>query len=103
MKVHKVRLKQTQPKLAAEEWQRVVHAAAHRQCRTVHVRLMDRAAQSYKTSLPVNEGCDLRRRIAEDQAELPFGRSVIVPVGMIGIFNLATDVTVEEVIEAPDR
>ena len=103
MKVLVVGLEQAQSQVTTQERQRVIQAAANGQCRTVGVGLMVRAAQPYETSVRVNERRDLRSRVAEDHTELSGRRSVIVPVGMIGIFDLSTHVAVEEVANTPDR
>ena len=64
---------------------------------------MVRAAQPHETSVPVNERRDFSSGVAEDHTQLSGRGSVIVPVGVIGIFNLPTHEAVEEVANTPDR
>ena len=103
MEVLIVCLEQAQPEVATEERQSVIHTTADGQCRAIGVRLVVGATQPDKPGVCMNERRNLRGRVAENHTQLSGRGSVIVPVGMIGIFELPTDVAVEEVAHATNR
>ncbi len=61
------------------------------------------ATQPYKPGVCVNERRNLRGRVAENHTQLTGRGSVIVTVRMVGVFDLPTDVAVEEVAHATNR
>ena len=103
MEVLVVCLEQAQPEVAAEERQCVVHTAADGQRGAVGVGLVVGATQPYKPGVRMNEWRNLRGRVAENHTQLTGRGSVIVTVWMVGIFELPTDVAIEEVAHATDR
>ena len=93
------------------EGQVVIHAGSGGQRRTPGInvlRLLARTGNVWPSEAntsrqPVNKDGHAFGRVAEDDSSLRRMRSVVRPVRMVGVLDLAAHITIEVVSETPDR